>query len=335
MVIGNKFIDTKVNPLLTSLIKITIGSRVQAIYSPGVYWTQRGVVSLLALIKALIALSLVIWIALSLSSIFWRLLPELALTNVAIPVNVAAFAPASTQASANIDIEQLKSLALFGKESADVPIVVAEPVEIIEQVEKTRLNLKLVGSYAHNNKDLGYAIIAKGSDQDLYKVGDEIAGFSNVLLIGVYSEKIILANKGKREALYMFPEGESYASAAVSPSSPATSIQPPSEDIRSIDIEADLDSQTISDVIRFSRTAKDGKMLGFRVLPGRNRQVFDQTGLQLNDVVVAIDGQALDDLRAANSIYQEKRDATQASLLVLRGEEKLMINIDLNNINLN
>ena len=76
-------------------------------------------------------------------------------------------------------------------------------------------------------------------------------------------------------------------------------------------------------------------MVGFRVLPGRNREAFEQTGLKLNDVVTAIDGQALDNLRAANQIYQEKRNATQASLTVLRGGEVLTVEVDLNNISVN
>jgi general secretion pathway protein C len=315
---------TKVSPLLTNLLQNTSGFTVRRSCCAHINRAQVGFVSIVVLIKVLIALSLLFWVAASLSSVLWRLFPESEPSNTVIPVNVSAFVPVNTQSNANVDINQLKSLALFGKEPAEVPILVAEPAEIITQVEETRLNLKLVGSYANTNKDLGYAIIAKGSDQDLYKVGDELAGLNNVLLIGVYSEKIILSNKGKREVLYMFPEGEAYASAAVSPSSPATINQSLPEGVNLSDIEVDLDLKV-----------KDGKILGFIVLPGRNRQAFDQTGLQLNDVVVAIDGQALDNLPAANSIYQEKRGATQASLSVLRGEEELTIDIDLNNINLN
>ena len=55
----------------------------------------------------------------------------------------------------------------------------------------------------------------------------------------------------------------------------------------------------------------------------------------MNDVVTAIDGRLLDTLRAANKVYLEKRNATQASLTILRGDEELSIDIDLNNINLN
>jgi type II secretion system protein C len=324
---------TRVSSLLTYIFKHSSKSSMRFSRCAKINKTQVGFVNTLSLVKILIALSLVLWIAVSLYGVLWRLLPESTLSNIIIPDNVSAFAPLNSQARASVDIDQLKSIALFGKKSTEVSVVIAEPIEIIEQVEKTRLNLKLLGSYANTNKGLGYAIIATGRDQALYKVGDEIAGFSNVLLVGVYSEKIVLTNDGKLEALYMFPKDESYASASVSSSTPIDTNKSLSDEMNVLEIEADLDVQTISDVMRFSRKTKDDKMIGFVVMPGQNRQAFDQTGLQLNDVVVAIDGQQLDSLQAANTIYQEKRGATQASLQVLRGEEELTIDIDLNNIN--
>jgi general secretion pathway protein C len=326
---------TRVSSLLAYMLKNSFDSSTQFNRSVKVNHAQVGFVQTLSLVKVIVALSLVFWIAASLSSVIWRILPEPTLADIITPDNVSAFAPVNSQTRASVDIDQLKSIALFGKESTEVSVVVSVPVEIIEQVEETRLNLKLLGSYANSNKDLGYAIIAKGRDQELYKVGDEIASLNNVSLVGVYSERIVLTNNGKREALYMFPEGESYASASISSSVPVDRNQSLSEDINALEIEDDLNVQTISDVMRFVRKAEDGKMLGFVVIPGRNRQVFEQTGLQLNDVVIAIDGQLLNNLKAANSIYQQKRVATQASFQVLRGEEELTIDIDLNNINLN
>lgn len=321
--------------MFTKLVKITSGYTVRPSYCAQIYRAQMGLVRTLALVKVLIALCLVFWIAFSLSSIFWRLFPEPELSNNVIPLNATAFAPLNTNARSSIDINTLKSIELFGKASTDVPISVVEVVEISEKVEATRLNLKLVGSFANANKDLGYAIIAKGRDQDLYKVGDELLGLSNVKLIGVYSERIILSNKGKQEALYMYPEGESFAPEQVVSSRPAITKKQVSAQTASSNSVGDQRLKKMSDAIRFSRKTKDGKMLGFRVLPGRNRKAFDQTGLQLNDIVTAIDGQTLDNLKTANSIYQEKRSATQASLSVLRGDEELTIDIDLDNINLN
>ena len=296
---------------------------------------QRGAVNVLLLVKVAISLVLLLWIAVSLSSVFWRLFPTPELSQVVVPADANIFTSAVAPVKANVNINALKSIALFGKESADDEIPVAEEsVEIKTQVKETSLNLKLVGSFASDNKDLGYAIIAKGKDQEVYRVGDELLGLSNVKLIGVYSERVILNNKGKQEALYMFPDGESITAARTTKLRSANN-KPVSFKNDLANRATDVRLQRISDAIRFSRKTKDGKMLGFRVLPGRNRKAFEQTGLKLNDVVTAIDGLSLDDLKAANAVYQEKKNATQASFSVLRGEQELIIDIDLDNINLN
>ncbi len=322
--------DIKVNLLFVNLVKTASSINTRMACYGRTWHFQTGAVNVLVLVKVAIALPLLLWIAVSLSSVFWRLFPTPELSQVVAPANASTFAPVATPATSNVDINALKSIALFGKESADDVIpVVEESVEVKEQVEQTSLNLKLVGSFASDNKDLGYAIIAKGKDQEVYRVGDELVGLSNVKLIGVYSERVILNNKGRQEALSMFPDGESITTVASSP-------KPRSA--RKVDTAGsatEVRLQKISDAIRFSRKTKDGQMLGFRVLPGRNRKAFDQTGLKLNDVVTAIDGQLLDNLKAANAVYQEKKNASQASLSVLRGEQELTIDIDLNNINLN
>ena len=298
-------------------------------------YSQTGVVKLLALVKVLVVLLLLYWMAVSLSNVFWRLLPSPELSQVVAPVNASAFTAEQNATRPYVDINALKAIALFGKESPSDVVPVAETIEIAEQLTQTSLNLKLVGSFANDDKDLGYAIIAKGRDQEVYRVGDQLQALGNVTLIGVYPERVILNNKGRQEALYMFPDGEAITTSVVVQSQAAARARTASVQQNLIDAATELRLQKISDAIRFSRKTKDGELQGFRVLPGRNRKAFDQTGLKLNDVVIAIDGQALDNLQAANAVYQQKKNATQATLSVLRGEEELTIDIDLNNINLN
>lgn len=322
--------------MFVKIVKSTSSPSACRAYSGHMLCAQAGAVNVLALVKMLVALLLLLWVAISLSSIFWRLFPSPELSEVITPVNANAFAPIEASITPGVDINALKSIALFGKETSDDDVpVVEKSVEITSQVEETKLNLKLVGSFASDNKDLGYAIIAKGKKQEVYSVGDELLGLNNVKLIGVYPERVILNNKGRQEALYMFPEGEAITAAVSQPKASPVKKKP-------VSIKSDLSNrvtelrlQKISDAIRFSRKTKDGKMLGFRVLPGRNRKAFEQTGLKLNDVITAIDGQILDNLKVANTVYQEKKNATQASLSILRGEEELTIDVDLNNINLN
>lgn len=293
-----------------------------------------GRANFLLLGKIIIALLLLTWMATSLSKIFWHLIPQPNLQEADISRSHRAFASVKQEPSPPVDIDILKNIDLFGKEVAPTPVVesVAEPIP--EELEATRLNLNLVGSFANEDLKLAYAIIASGKNQNLYKVDEVLVGLNNVKLVRVFTDRIVLSNEGRREVLYMYPEGLPISSTEEDASpellSSATDM-PANGSLASLAPGQRL--QKISDVIRFSRKTKDGDMQGFRVLPGRNRAAFEQTGLKTNDVVIAIDGQVLDSLREANNIYREKRDATQASLTVLRDDQELFIDVDLDNIN--
>lgn len=300
------------------------------------YFAQAGAASPIMLAKGLAVVLLIAWMALSLSSVFWRLLPQPDLKSVDIADNAAALASDQSASAPPVNIQALKAIPLFGKEVEAAPLAEPEPIQE-KELEATKLNLELVGSFANQDQTRAYAIIANGKKQELYRVDEEITGLSNVKLVNVETQKVIINNRGRQEALYMYPEGKPISSGGSAPSSQLGSVvnTPPANTSGLASLNPNQRLEKISDAIRFSRKTQDGQMVGFRVLPGRNRAAFEQTGLKLNDVVTAIDGQVLDNLRAANQIYQEKRNATQASLTVLRGEEELTIDVDLNNINVN
>lgn len=306
---------------------------------------QRGSVDAILYLKVVVILLLLVWISTSLATAFWRLLPPPAIETNSLAIANTAFEPEASAPALSLDIAELKAIPLFGKEVEPVPEVV-EPEPIKEDVEETRLNLTLVGSFANEADDKrAYAIIANGRDQALYKVDEAIEGLSNVTLIKVFSDRVILNNGGNQEALLMFPDGQlSTSSGSVANASfiereavPEPTVEPVSQSAAQTlaNLTDNQRLQKISDVVRFTRKTENGQMIGFRVLPGRNRAGFEQTGLLLNDVVTAIDGSVLDNLRTANNIYREKRNATQASLTVLRDGAELTIDLDLNAININ
>lgn len=297
---------------------------------------QSGAASPLLLGKAVIALLLVVWIAASLSGVFARLLPQPDLNEAAISPSALTTRSTQTAAGSALDIVALKGIKLFGDTVQPAPVeeVVEEPVN--EEAVETKLNLELVGSFASDDQGRAYAIIANGKKQLLYRVDEDIEGFNNVKLKQVFADKVILDNRGKQEVLHMYPDGKPITSSNFAPAASSRRNRGGNTAAQALSgLSESQKLEKISDAIRFSRKTRDGKMVGFRVLPGRNRAAFEQTGLELNDVVTAIDGQTLDNLKAANKVYQEKRNATQANLTVLRGDEELTIDIDLNNININ
>jgi len=75
---------------------------------------------------------------------------------------------------------------------------------------------------------------------------------------------------------------------------------------------------------------ESGKVVGYRVRPGKERDLFNSLGLKPNDIVVAVNGVALNSSSKAMEVYKSMREETSASFDIKRGEETLSLNIDTN-----
>ena len=73
----------------------------------------------------------------------------------------------------------------------------------------------------------------------------------------------------------------------------------------------------------------NGKMKGYRVFPGRNRQQFIALGLRPGDLVTAVNGVALDDPARGMEIFQTIGDASQISVTVERAGQRQDLSLNL------
>lgn len=299
---------------------------------------QGGAVQALFLIKAVVTIVLVAWIAHS-SLQLARMLTSEPEIPVSTPLSSSATPSANQNTAPTVDINALKTLPLFGE---IVPVVAEtidhEAVEAEEEVlVETQLNLVLKGLFTSANDQDGRAIVANGRKEHLYQIGEKIEGLSNVKLLAVFTDRIKLDNRGNAEVLYLYPDGEK--STTTPPSrSPALNRQrtrisnDDDDDDEGLVFDNDGENtKKLNEIIRVvrERDKTTGNMLGFRVLPGRDRESFNRSGLKVNDVITSIDGDALTDLRTAMTIYRNKREATQVSLLISRDGSEISLDIDL------
>ncbi len=260
------------------------------------------------------------WLAHSAASLFWVMfpLPEVPQpTKLAEPLK-AKPAKAGTKA---ISFDKIASLSgVFGLATANN--VAAQPVSTPQPQEKiatTKLRLKLHGIFASSDPKKGSAIVADGSEQELYGVGDEIAGNRGVKLDSVYEKRVVLDNKGTLESLWLFSEEDFSVSARSTPvrrQEPARPANAPTDIRRTA--RPDQIPKNIGDVVRFSVHREGGKMVGYRVRPGRDRELFTQVGLKPNDIVTSVNGIEVNDPRQIRSVYKSMKTATEAQLTVLR-----------------
>lgn len=189
-----------------------------------------------------------------------------------------------------VNIADVVSLPLFGVRS--VKSADAVPLEAPD----THLNLTLTGILAASNPMLARALIKDATGkQRSYGVDDDVPGGARISAI--HTDRVIMLRNGRYETLRL----ESNKTPGA-PSASAQRIAPPSG--LSADAVAKLkqarqdivaNPAKASDYVRIQPVYNNGKLKGYRIYPGRQRELFTQAGLQPGELVTSVNGVTLDD----------------------------------------
>ncbi|GEM78133.1 type II secretion system protein GspC [Vibrio superstes NBRC 103154] len=229
------------------------------------------------------------------------------------------------------DIAPLLNANLFGEESEEATKVVEQVVD----APKTRLNLVLVGVVASSNQKSSLAVIANRGNQDTYGIGETIDG-TRAQLRNVLKDRVIIENQGRNETLML--EGIEYKRVAdvqeIAKQQPQSNVQGnnPEVDLGDLDsIKAAISEnpQQFLKYIRLSQVNRDGKLVGYRVRPGRERALFDSVGLQDGDIAVELNGADLTEPSAMGEIWKSLGDLSEINLTVERDGQRYDIYLQL------
>lgn len=221
---------------------------------------------------------------------------------------------------------------LFGRSAS--PAVSLQPVPVSD----SRLRLKGVMA-----GDRGYAIISvSGSGEDVYRAGDELPGGGEVEAIE--SRQVIILRNGRRETLALDPDAASGGRSSRSVQTQRVAEEPVRQlpGIRGFNAPAGASVASLPDAARSfgldaAQLAQSISVMpvaggGFRVRPGRNARLFQELGLQVNDVVVAVNGQALESAQAVQRLFAEVMSRGEVAITVRRDGREMTLRPDLEKI---
>lgn len=223
-------------------------------------------------------------------------------------------------------IETLLKADLFGRYEAKSQIQATTPIKV-NNAPPTRLQLTLVGLVASPDANYSLAVISYKNQQNTYGIGEKIAN-TRATLQSVLSDRVIINNQGKDEALML--DGRDYSKLT----QPKAKQEEPAEqktDVSQLDqIRQDVanDPQLIFQYIRLSRAEVDDKLKGYRVRPGKSRELFDSVGLQDGDIATVLNGQDLTAPDAMNQLLSNAVSMDTWSLTVERDGQLHEIYID-------
>lgn len=306
----------------------------------------------LSIWRNLVRFLLVFWLAYSLAQVFWILFPSPSIPAARLNPDSFVIADSSSGTKAAVDIARLKSLTPFGNPAAAAPA--PELAVDTTQAADTQLNLILKGLFYSNDENVARAVIATSDRQQVYSVGDTIPMGNKVTVAKILPDKVIISNNGKPETLWLFKDDPNAPRVSANYAAPQPmnrsideynnqppvyyeeSAQPvastPVAPINSPEDQARISrmNTSLADVVSMSIHREGGNIVGYKIRPGRNAEMFNSLGLQTDDVVTAVNGMPLDNPGKIMEIYRNLGSATSANLEILRNGSRMNLDISLN-----
>jgi general secretion pathway protein C len=243
------------------------------------------------------------------------------------PVPLVTRGPSQGATAAPADLEVLRATHLFGiapERSAEEEFV---PVVDVVDAPETTLNLELTGVVFADVNELSMAIITSGRNEEkLYGIDDTIENASGATLYRVHRDRVILNRGGRLETLRL-PREEA---AATRPAARAARRQGSNSSTATAPLRQVIsdNASRLTDIIRLAPHVENGQVVGFRVNPGREEEIFTALGLQAGDVVTDINGLALNDPSRGLQAFEALGESTMANVTVLRNGSPEVLVID-------
>jgi len=219
---------------------------------------------------------------------------------------------------------------LFGQ----APQVVATP----RAVPEAQTDLQLRGLMSGG--DQAFAIIADArGDESIYRVGDELPDGSRLSAIEPFR---VLIEQSGRESVLALERELARSSARSTPS--ASRAQPRANPgrslpgIRGFQAPAGISAASLQQLGSGSEgLANQISVLpvaggGYRVRPGRDATLFAELGLQVNDVVTAVNGQPLTSRADAQALFADVLRRGEVSITITRQGREMTLRPDLTQI---
>lgn len=212
---------------------------------------------------------------------------------------------------------------LFGEAPPTAPILTAP-------VAAASGNLRLKGVMAGGSD--AFAIIADEQGRErAFRLGTELPDGSTVEEIETL--RVILLRDGRREALELNRD----LSRATTQARPAAAARPQLPGIRGFEAPTGISAASLGSPVSAAGVADQVSILpvaggGFRVRPGRDARLFAEIGLQVNDVVMAVNGRPLASEDEARALFGEVMRSGELSITINRQGQELTLRPDLERI---
>lgn len=188
--------------------------------------------------------------------------------------------------------DEPQGLALFGQiKQTPNKAVAARPV-----LSKTKLNLILKGVWLNQKQiNQSYVIIELSSKDKIFFINDKISSLAT--LVEIYANYVVLNRAGQLEALYLRKNNKDKLITSAKKANnneivPDLNAQE-KQQLNHIRQQLKANPWRLSQILNIKPKYKVGKLTGFEIRPGKERNLFYKLGLEPGDVVHSVNNDVL------------------------------------------
>jgi len=274
---------------------------------------------------------MVIAVTFTVAQLTWMLIPTSELSETIPDIK------SESTSTKNEEIKQvsLSQLHLFG----EVKEIQEEKIQQVVTAPVTRLDLTLKGVIASGAPEIAKAIIADSSkNENFYSIGAKIPG--GAILEEIHATHVILNRNNRLETLQLpkdVPQSQSVSGAKAAQSrrsnntvTSSSANKDASTLLREYKQTLKTDPQKLMDLVRTQPYREKGKLVGYKIRPGKDRKLLRKFGLRSGDVVTAVNGISLDNPINGLKILKKLTDASQVSVKIKRNgvDQDLSFQVD-------
>jgi general secretion pathway protein C len=284
-------------------------------------------------IAKVISALLLCYIAYLLAQFTWLLASE---NKIASPI-IVNYNSSANDSSQDVNVSVISQLNLFGEYSEQKTI---EEVKV-QDAPETKLRLTLTGTVASDDVSTAAAIIENNGKQETYGIGDKITG-TRAVLDSVATDRVLIKQSGRLETLMLdgfeFNKRQTNSMGRTSERQPSRGMDKPSpsngpqildqRDNKSLSrtamqLKNDInnDPGKITDYLKIIPKRENGDIIGYQLMPGKDPEFFQSSGLKSGDVAVQMNGLDLTMPSEAAQALQALKEEQEISLLVDRSGE--------------
>lgn len=193
----------------------------------------------------------------------------------------------------------------------------------------TNLNLSLSGVIAADDPAIALAFIrVAGGAEKSYFINEQVSG--GAIVKEIYQDRVILSRNGRFETLRMPQKFSGIVLEDETSQKPLSGkqsniIQPAvsTEEIQKYKQKLLSAPNELAGLIRQRPVRRNGKVAGYRLFPGSDRELFNRLGLKPGDIITAVNDLPLNDPTSAMALYGQLPSMSQLNIKLERGGQPM------------